>query len=110
MRSRRRQRMYTVLRPAISRDSLGEVTRTYTTDRRIAGKLITGSGSKGELAEAIQGTQSNVIETRYIVKWTIALDWKLKDVEDGKEYMITGLEDVDGRHDTFRIEMEEVVL
>ncbi len=110
MRSRRRQRIYQVQKPTLSRDSLGEVTRTYADDVRIAGKLITGSGSKGELAEAIQGTASNVIETRYIPGWTIALDWKVIDIEDSKEYTITGLEDVDGLHKTFRIELEEVVL
>ncbi len=109
MRSRRRQRKYEVRQVTVSDDDYGQPIRSYARQQMIAGYFITGSNSKGELAEAIQGTQCSVLETRYIPDFVWTLEHRLQDVETKVEYRITGIEDVNTRHDTFKIELEEVV-
>ncbi len=110
MRARRRQRIFDVYRQDQTLDSYGQAQRTYVKVLRIAGSMSTGSSSKAELAEAVQGTQSNLLETRYVRDFTFLLDMKVIDVEEGFEFRITGVEDVNMMHNTFKIELEEVVL
>ena len=110
MRARRRQRIYDVYAPSVTDDSLGQPIRTYQNVQRIAGKMETGSSRKGEYAEAIQGTQTNMLETRYMQDFSWTLEHRVKDIETGTMYRITGMEDVSTAHDTFRIDLEEVVL
>tara|TARA_R100000654_G_scaffold10938_2_gene23814 strand:+ start:3177 stop:3410 length:234 start_codon:yes stop_codon:yes gene_type:complete len=75
----------------------------------IAGYFETGSSTKGELAEAIQGTQSNRVETRYIPGFAFTLEQRLLDIETKVIYRVTGVEDVNGLHNTVRLELEELV-
>lgn len=110
VRARRRQRIFDVYRQDQTLDTYGQAQRTYVKVLRIAGKMSTGSSSKAELAEAVQGTQSNVLETRYVQGFVFLLDMKIIDIEEDFEYRITGVEDVDTFHNTFKIELEEVVL
>ena len=110
MRSRRRQRLFDVYEPSVTDDSLGQPIRTYTNVQRIAGKMLTGASRKGEYAEAIQGTQSNELETRYLRGFTWTLEHRVEDIETGTMYRITGMEDVSTEHNTFRLDLEEVVL
>lgn len=110
VRARRRQRIFDVYRQDQTLDTYGQAQRTYVKVLRIAGKMSTGSSSKAELAEAVQGTQSNVLETRYVQGFVFLLDMKIIDIEENFEYRITGVEDVDTFHNTFKIELEEVVL
>lgn len=110
VRARRRQRIFEVYRQDQTLDTYGQAQRTYVKVLRIAGKMSTGSSSKAELAEAVQGTQSNVLETRYVQGFVFLLDMKIIDIEEDFEYRITGVEDVDTLHNTFKIELEEVVL
>ena len=109
MRARRRQRFFRIQEPTVTDDSYGQPIRSYTNGRQISGFFKTGSGTKGELAEAIQGTQSNTFETRYMRDFTWTLEHRLQDIETDVVYRIVGIEDVDLRHDTFRIDLEELV-
>jgi len=109
MRARQRQRIFDVYEPTVSRDDFGQATRTYQNVMRIAGRFVTGSSSKGEMAEAVQGIQTNNLHTRYIAKFTFTLEMKVKDIETDVEYRILGLEDVDTMHDEFVLELQEVV-
>ena len=109
MRARTRQRMFDVYEPTVSRDGYGQASRTYQNVLRMAGKFETGSSSKGELGEAIQGTQVNTLTTRYVPKFTFTLEMKVKDIETDIEYRILGIEDVDAAHDDFVLELQEVV-
>lgn len=110
MRSRRRQRKYEVQEATVVDDDYGQPIRSYARKQMVAGYLKTSSGSKGELAEAIQGTQTSELETRYVPKFIWSLDHRLQDVESKVIYRVTGYEDVDGLHNTMRIDLEEVVL
>jgi len=109
MRSRRRQRYFTLLLPTVTDDSFGQPVRTYSSSRNIVGFFTTGSGTKGELAEAIQGTQTNTLETRYRKGFEWSLEYQLKDIETKVVYRIVGHEDIDGRHSTIRLDLEEMV-
>lgn len=109
MRSRRRQRTYKILLPTVTDDTYGQPVRTYSGSRTIAGFLKTGSGNKGELAEAIQGTQQNTLETRYRHGFEWSIEWQLQDIETKTVYRIVGHEDLDGRHSTISLDLEELV-
>lgn len=110
MRARRRQILFDVLSPTTTLDLYGQAQRTYTATLRIAGVYKTGSSSKAEYAEAQQGVQTNTIETRYVRDYAFTLDQLIKEVESGVEYRITGIEDVNNAHNTFSLEIEEIVL
>jgi len=110
MRARRRQIIFDVLSPTTTLDTYGQAQRTYSVTLRIAGVYRTGSSSKAEYAEAQQGIQTNTIETRYVRGYAFTLDQLIKEVESGVEYRITGIEDVNNAHDTFSLEIEEIVL
>lgn len=109
MRSRRRQRRFELQAPSITDDSYGQPIRTYARTRNIAGFFETGSGQKGEMAEAIQGTQSNTLETRYIPSFDFTIEQRVKDIETKVVYRITGVEDVNSRHSTIRLDLEELL-
>ncbi|MEC7106690.1 MAG: head-tail adaptor protein [Pseudomonadota bacterium] len=109
MRTRERQRLFDVFKPTVTRDSYGQAQRTYQNVLRIAGKFETGSSSKGELAEVVQGTQVNNLHVRYVPNFTFTLDMKLRDLETQVEYKILGLEDVNSAHNEFVLELQEVV-
>jgi len=109
LRARRRQRLFDVYAPSVADDALGQPIRTYTNVQRIAGSMLTGASRKGEYAEAIQGTQSNELETRYLPDFAWTLEHRVEDIETKTMYRITGMEDVSTAHNTFRLDLEEVV-
>ena len=109
MRSRRRQRKFELQKVTVSDDSYGQPIRSYSKERTLAGFFETGSSNKGEMAEAIQGTQTNTLETRYIPGFEFTLEKRLKDIESKVVYRVTGVEDINGLHRTIRIDLEELI-